>query len=189
MQSAEVSLSKLLREPSRLFVKNCWLCLYRAPLTYHKSGITVRMIQWGGMLVEWPKLAPDWLFAQLLMKPIRVSTCLCHFHLICICKPSAPIAPRLHRRKKPICPSAVCEEQMADPVPANPALPDTLPCEKQHGPIAGCTVSSLTRRTSSTSAVLFLSSPAGFTAEQNLNQPLHPVKVRSLADPHLNHRW
>ncbi len=77
-------------------------------------------------------------------KPIRVSTCLCHFHAICICKPGSPIAPRLHGERKPIRQSGASEEQMEEPVPANPALPDTLPWEKQHGPIAGCTVSTLT---------------------------------------------
>lgn len=75
------------------------------------------------------------------MKPIRVSTCLCHFHLICICKPAAPIAPRLHREEKPIGRSAELEQPMGAPVSAEPALPDTLPWEKQHGPLAGSTVS------------------------------------------------
>ncbi|KAK5867363.1 hypothetical protein PBY51_011863 [Eleginops maclovinus] len=92
------------------------------------------------------------------MKPIRVSTCLCHFHLICICKPASPIAPLLHRELTLICRLGEFEEQMREPVPANPALPDTLPWEKQHGRIAGCTVSShthtLTHRTSDTSAAL-----------------------------------
>lgn len=35
-------------------------------------------------------------------KPIRVSTCLCHFHLVCICKPASPMAPRLYRAREPI---------------------------------------------------------------------------------------
>ncbi|CAK6951000.1 hypothetical protein INR49_010814 [Scomber scombrus] len=30
---------------------------------------------------------------------------------------------------------------MGEPLPSNPALPDTLPWEKQHGPITCCTAS------------------------------------------------
>lgn len=67
------------------------------------------------------------------MKPIRVSTCLCHFHVICICKPVSPIAPQLHAEKKPICQSGPFEEQMGEQVHVDPSLPDTLPWEKQHG--------------------------------------------------------
>lgn len=92
------------------------------------------------------------------MKPIRVSTCLCHFHVICICKPASPIAPRLHWTEEPIGQSEPLEEQMGAHAPASPALPDTLPWEKQHGPITGCSASSLSRRTSSTSAALCLQS-------------------------------
>lgn len=85
------------------------------------------------MLVEWPELDPGWLFAQLLMKPIRVSTCLCHFHLICMCKPNAPIVAQLYRRRNKTGPPAASEEPITEPAPANPAHSDTLLCEKQHG--------------------------------------------------------
>lgn len=86
------------------------------------------------MPVEWPKLDLDWLFAQLLMKPIRVSTCLCHFHLFCVCKPNAPIAARLHGRRKATGPPVASGEPIREPAPASPAHSDTLLCEKQHGP-------------------------------------------------------
>lgn len=85
------------------------------------------------MPVEWPKLDPDWLFAQLLMKPIRVSTCLCHFHLICVCKRRQPIAAQLHGCSNATGPPAVREKPIREPEGAGPAHSDTLLCEKQHG--------------------------------------------------------
>lgn len=88
------------------------------------------------------------------MKAIRVSTCLCHFHVISICKAASPIAAQLRGEHAPICRSGASEEPIGASLAPDPALPDTLPWEKQHGPIAGCSVSSLTRRTSDTSAAL-----------------------------------
>lgn len=144
------------------------------------------------MPAEWPKLAPDWLFRPAVeMKPIRVSTCLCHFHVICICKPASPIAPRLHGERKPICQSGASEEQMGEPVLANPALPDTLPWEKQHGPIVGCTDSPLTRRTSSTSAAPCRQSCWIYRSATGEFKPAAPSWEGTYpppADPELNHR-
>ncbi|GAA6221370.1 uncharacterized [Lates japonicus] len=115
------------------------------------------------------------------MKPIRVSTCLCHFHVICICKPASPIAPRLHREETPIRRPGSFEEQMGEPVPRNPALPDTLPWEKQHGARSLAVLpSSLTHRTSSTSAAFFPDSPAGFTAEQRKRTTSRSILGRSV---------
>ncbi|KAL7401877.1 hypothetical protein ABVT39_005832 [Epinephelus coioides] len=112
------------------------------------------------------------------MKPIRVSTCLCHFHVICICKPGSPIAPRLHRDEEPICPSEALEEQMGEPLRANPAPPDTLPWEKQHGPIAGCTVSfTHTPHVQHISCSVARQSCWIYrSTTDDLDQPLHPGK-------------
>ncbi|KAK2917824.1 hypothetical protein Q8A73_004570 [Channa argus] len=60
----------------------------------------------------------------------------------------------LHGENSPIGQSQSSEERIGEALPANPALPDTLPRKRQHGPIAGCTASSLTRCTSNTSAAL-----------------------------------
>lgn len=117
------------------------------------------------------------------MKPIRVSTCLCHFHVIYICKPGSPIAPQLHGAKTPIGRSGAFKEPMAEPVVADPALPDTLPWEKQHGPSAGCTASTLTRRTSNTSAARARRSYWIYRwTKDEEDHPLHPGKVRSRTD-------
>lgn len=67
------------------------------------------------------------------MKPIRVSTCLCHLHLICICKPNAPIVAQLCGRRNATGPPTESEEPIRKPAPASPAHSDTLLCEKQHG--------------------------------------------------------
>lgn len=146
------------------------------------------------MPVEWPKLAPHWLFAQLLMKPIRVSTCLCHFHLICVCKPSAPIARRPHGRRRVIGPSAARYERMAEALPARPAPSDTFPCEKQHGaarwPYRPHTHTPHVRHISCSVAP---SAPVGFTAQlrETLTELIHPWKVRSFSDtqPKCNRRF
>lgn len=107
------------------------------------------------MSVEWPKLALGLTFHPAAeMKPIRVSTCLCPFHVICICKPRAPIAAQLHVGATLNGQAASLKERMGDRLRFSPALPDTLPWEKQHGPLAACAASSLTRRTSSSSAAL-----------------------------------
>lgn len=114
------------------------------------------------------------------MKPIRVSTCLCHFHVVCICKRSAPITAQLHGQRQPIGPSTLRQEPMGGPAPSGPALPDTLPGEKQHGAANCLYLPTLTRRTSSTSAAFRSTVLLDFTAElrESLNPPLHPGKVR-----------
>ncbi|KAG7245364.1 hypothetical protein INR49_010814 [Caranx melampygus] len=109
------------------------------------------------------------------MKPIRVSTCLGHYHIICICKPSSPIARRLHSEHEPICQSAATEERMGEWQARGPAPPDTLPWEKQHGPITGCSAYSLTHRTSNTSAALCPPTPTDL--------PDLPLKQRKRTGP------
>ncbi|CAB1446749.1 unnamed protein product [Pleuronectes platessa] len=112
------------------------------------------------------------------MKPIRVSTCLCHFHEICICKRPSPIAARLCSGGTRIGRRGATAEPMGAAARRGPALPDTFRWEKQHGraPLAVCPgrcARSLTRRTSRTSAA-----PRGRRVLQDL--PLNKGTSRSI---------
>lgn len=164
---------------------NCWLRLHQtAQLTdvpqvrhHHPDDIMRKNA------CRMTKTSPGLTFRPAAeMKPIRVSTCLCHYHIICICKPSSPIARRLHSEHEPICQAAATEERMGEWQARGPAPPDTLPWEKQHGPITGCSAYSRAHRTSNTSAALCPPTPTDLPdlplnkgSEQD--QPLHPGKV------------
>lgn len=186
--SAEVSLSKL-NMNYRSCSWNRWVRLCQAAqhtdmpqLRHHHSDDIMRT-----NARRMTKTSPGLTFHPAAeMKPIRVSTCLCPFHVICICKPGSPIAPQLHGEKQPICQSGAIEEQIGEPVSSDPALPDTLPWEKQHGPIAGCAASPLTRRTSSTSAALCPTVLAGFTAEQRKSRTVRSILGRYVPSLILN---
>ncbi|KAM7414614.1 hypothetical protein PAMA_019432 [Pampus argenteus] len=112
------------------------------------------------------------------MKPIRVSTCLCHLHLICICKPASPIAPRLPRARTPIRQSEEFAERMGELVGSNPALPDTLPWEKQHGPITGCAAYFTHTPHVQHISCSLPDSPAGFTVEQRKRNTVRSILGR-----------
>lgn len=85
-----------------------------------------------------------------------------HLHM----QTASPIAPRLHTPRQPIGPAGACVGRMGERARAGPAPSQTRCLGRSNtGPIAGCTVSTLTRRTSNTSAALCPTSPAGFTAE------------------------